>query len=129
MADVTVRASLIVKKNSLDYSSRPTSFTASLTGELGPTPGAFLAVTGGTNADLSELTTGGYVLIRNLEATGGNFVTWGEFSGAVFHLIGELGPGEFSVFKFSRTFVSGSGELRFVADTASVNVSVEAFEK
>ena len=129
MADVTIRASLTIKKNSLDYSSKPTSFTADLTGELGPTPGAFSAATGGTNADLSQLTTGGYVLIRNLEASGGNFVTWGEFSSATFHEVGELGPGEFSVFKFSRTFVSGSGELRFVADTASVNVSVEAFEK
>lgn len=129
MADVTVRASLVIKKNSLDYSSKPTSFTADLTGEFGPTPGAFSAATTGTSADLSELTTAGHVLIRNLEASGGNFVTWGTFPGAAFSELGELGPGEFSVFKFSRTFVSGGGVLRFEADTAAVNVSVEAFEK
>lgn len=129
MADVTVRASLIVKKNSIDFSSRPTSFTATLTNELGPTPGAFSTATGGTSTDLSELTIGGYVLIRNLEAVGGDFVTWGTFPSSVFSEVGELGPGETAIFKFSRTFISGGGVLRFVADTAAVNVSVEAFEK
>lgn len=129
MSDVSIRAGLIFTKGTFRFSTQPTSFTDSVTTAFGPTPGAITATTAGVNVDLSALTTPGYVRLSSQEPTGGNFVSWGLFVAAAFEELGELGPGEFAVFKFTRTFLASGNDLRFVADTASVPVLIEAFEK
>lgn len=141
--EATIRCGLTIRKMSgsltlLDY-SKSTNFQATVTGTKGPTPGAFTVSVTGTDVDLSELTTPGFVTIKNLDAT--NFVTYGirDPDSGNFFPLGELLPGEAYVLRLSRYLFqefylppTGTGTanntLRFVADTSSVVVSVEAFE-
>lgn len=129
MADIRITASYVVTKDTIQSSSKPTSFTDDLTVGFGPAPGSFTATTGGVNVDLSAFTAPGYVRLVSQEPVGGNFVTWGLFVSAAFEELGEIRPGKFAIFEFSRTFLASGNDLRFVADTASVPVSVEAFER
>lgn len=146
-SEATVRVSLTIIKTSaegsiplLDYSSRPAAFNVDVTGTKGPTPGAFSVDTLGVDCDLSELTTPGLCRIMNQDET--NYVEFGIFDPQtnVFYPLGEVGPGESYVLKLSRNILeeySGTGTgttgptntLRFKANTAEVNVLVEAFEK
>lgn len=138
MADeATVRGSLNIKTTNLEFRSYPTAFNVDVSGEIGPTPGAFSASTDGTNVDLSELTTPGLCVIRNLDAT--NYVEVGIWDGLEFYPIIEVGPGEHYVLKLSRnignSYGTGTGTLgadtsmRIKADTAACVVVVEAFER
>lgn len=124
----------------LDYQSRPTNFRADVSGARGPTPGLVLATTGGTNVDLSLLGTPGLAFFWNLDST--NYVTYGRWdeTNSVFYPFGELLPNEGVVLRLSRdieTEYAGTGTveggdtttLRFKANTASVYVRVEVFEK
>jgi len=144
--EITVRSSLHIRKETssgevqLEYLPKPTTFTDDLTGVKGPTPGAFDASILGTDVDLTELTTPGYCRIRNLDDT--NFVTVGIWDpeGSTFHPFLELGPMKHVDLQLSRyiqeeygtgtgTTGAGTNRLRVKADTATCNVSVEAFEK
>lgn len=141
--EATIRSSLQIFKGTdpiqLQYLSRPDSFTATVTGAKGPVPGAIQATIAGVDVDFSELTQPGLCRIVNLDAT--NFVTWGIWDPEIakFFPLGEILPGEFYVIRLSRLLSAelgtGAGttgpntnKLRLKADTASVNVSVEAFE-
>lgn len=140
MADeAQVRSSLQIKKGAIDYSSKPTVFNADVTGTDGPTPGAITATVEGTDVDLSQLTTPALCRIQNLDAT--NFVTVGVWDpeNNTFFPVDEILAGETYVRRLSRDlqeeFQTGTGtigadtnRLRIKADTASVNVLVEAFE-
>jgi hypothetical protein len=110
----------------LVYSSQPTSFLADQTTRKGPTPGAVTIPTtaGGTAINLSALTTPGICRVMNLDAT--NFVTLGTYVGGTFNPFMELLPGETYVLRMSRTIGS---TLRALADTASVVLLVECFDK
>lgn len=147
MADeATIRSSLQIRKDDgaglvqLDYRSQPTAFQADVTGVLGPTPGAFVATTAGTDVDLTELTTPGLCRISNLDAT--NYVTVGIWDpeGNTFYPADEVLPGESYVKRLARDieeeYGTGAGttgantnRLRIKANTAACNVLVEAFEK
>lgn len=142
--EAQVRGSLQILKKSgaitlIDYSSKPTVFKATVTGTKGPAPGAFTVTVLGTDVDFSELTTPGLCVFKNLDPT--NFVTYGIWDpeNSKFFPLGELLPGEVYVLRLSRDlqeeFQTGTGttgadtnRLRFKADTASLDVSVEAFE-
>jgi hypothetical protein len=144
--EVTVRASLQIKKalttaNDLDYQSKPTTFKANMTGRKGPVPGAFTAeYPGGTDVDLSELTTPGWCWIQNLDTT--NFVTVGIYDpeSSKFYPMVEIHAGEFCPpFRVSRDigweYGTGTGtggpetnKLRVRPDTADCNVRVDTFE-
>lgn len=137
--EATIRVSLTIKKGRLSYQSNPTAFTATLSGTKGPTPGAIEVSVYGTEITFSELTQIGYCVMQNLDED--NFVQWGlwEPATAVFYPVGELGPGELCLFKFSRYFKqeytnTGTGttapENSFMlkADTANCNCVVTAFE-
>lgn len=140
MADEAVlRTSLAIRKGNVDYSSKPAGFSADVTGEKGPTPGAVAVTTYGTDISLSQLTTPGFVRLMNLDAT--NYVEYGIYytAGNKFLPLGEIGPGESYVLKFSRNLFedyagTGTGTsadvntFRIKANTASCNVLVEAFE-
>jgi hypothetical protein len=137
--EATVQSSMRIAKGEIDYSSRPTSFQADVSGAKGPVPGAFSAAITGTNLDLSQLTTPALCRIQNLDST--NFVEFGAYDPDTekFYPIGELLPGESYVLRISRNlgweYGTGTGTtgaennvIRFKADTAAVNVLVEAFE-
>ena len=135
--EATVRGSLQISTTNLKYRSYPTSFQADVSGEVGPTPGAFSASTDGTDVDLTELTTPGLAIIKNLDAT--NYVEVGIWDGLEFYPLIEIGPGEQYPVKLSRnignSYGTGTGTLgadtsmRIKADTAACVVVVEAFER
>jgi hypothetical protein len=144
-SEAQLRVSLRIYKKSgnvvvLSYQNQGTAFNPDVTGSLGPTPGAFVAGTLGTDVDLSQLSTPGLAWIRNLDPT--NYVTIGIYDPEAdkFLPLGELLPGEGYVLRLSREFgvdfspATGTGtsaatnRLRVRADTAPCNVLVEAFE-
>ena len=142
--EARVQSSLTIRKTSgtvtqLDYRSAPTTFTVDVTGTKGPVPGAISATVAGTDVDFGELTQPTLCVLHNQDAT--NFVEYGIWDpeGSTFYPLGELGPGESYVLKLSRNiqeqYQTGTGttgddtnRLRFKADTAACNISVEAFE-
>ena len=137
--EAQIRSSLSIVSDNLTYRSQPTAYNADVAGSKGPVPGAIAVSTVGTDVDFSELTTPALCKIQNLDDT--NFVEYGIWDpeGSTFYPLGELLPGEFSVLRLSRNlqqeFGTGTGttgadtnRLRFRADTATLQVSVEAFE-
>lgn len=131
--EATIHTSLQISNSTsgFKYRSYPTGYNDDVTGSKGPTPGAIACSTGGTDVDLSELTTPGWCRIENLDPT--NYITVGIWDGLTFHEFGEVGPNEFWVIKLSRlvgdAVGTDYGNLRIKADTATCNVLVEAFEK
>ena len=134
--EVTYRGSLSIRKLSgaitqMDYRSNPTTFLADLTGLKGPTLGCIAVATGGTDVDLSELTTPGFCFLYNQDDE--NYVEYGIWDGSTFWPLGELGPGEHNVLKLSRNLDLGVGtaygSLRLKANTAACNVVVDVFER
>lgn len=143
MSDVTFRGSLDVRKGNFRYRHPKSSFQASMTGSLGPTPGALLISTLGTDISLLEIGTPGFVVVDNYDDT--NFFTLGLWdpTTSLYYPFMEVGPGEFYPFKFSRQLLDelgtgglGTGTtgapnqvLRAYADTADVNGFIGVFEK
>lgn len=141
--EATVRSMLQIKKTSgsitqIEYTSSPSTFQADVTGTKGPSPGAVTVTTSGTNIDLTELTTPGLCRISNQDAT--NYVEVGvkDASTSVFYPLMELLPGESYVIRLSRNvgeeYYSTTGtdtgnSIHCKANTASVVVLIEAFEK
>jgi hypothetical protein len=126
----------------INYRSYDTQFAADVNGALGPTPGAFIVSVYGTDVDLTELVQPGLCRVSNQDAT--NYVEYGIYDPELdkFHPLGEILPGEFFILRLSRnlgweyagtgtgtgTTGAKTGTLRFIADTDSVVVLVEAFE-
>lgn len=141
--EAAVQAGLQILKGTnpvqVSYQSRPGAFVADVAGAKGPVPGAFTATLAGTDVDFSELTQPGLALFKNLDPT--NFVTWGVWDPdtSKFYPVADILPGEFYPIRLSRLLSgelgTGAGTtgpntntLRFKADTAPLDVSVEAFE-
>lgn len=142
--EATLRVSLTIRKDNLNYQSNPTGFSATVTGTKGPTPGYVLISTLGTDIDLSKLTQPGLCWMQNLSLV--NAVEYGIWDPEIakFYPLGELLPGECFPLRLSRNLAKefGSGgtttgtgvtgpttnRLRFRAMAASVPVRVEAFE-
>jgi hypothetical protein len=143
--EFNVRAGISVRGGNVDYQSRPGAFSDDLVAAkaFGPVPGAFVASTAGTDADLSQIGTPGWVELKNLEPDGGNDVQWGVRRPAsnLFLPVGILEPGQSAVFKLSPSFgmeylpSTGTGtsaevdKLHFKATGGAVNVFVGAFER
>lgn len=138
--EITVNISLQVKSGNLNYRSQPTVFRADMDGVKGPTPGSITVPVTGVSVSFSELTTPGFCRLQNLDET--NYVEYGilDTLGSVFYPLGELLPGEIAIIRLSRNLgesypTTGTGtsasvnQLHFKANTDSVNVNVEAFEK
>ena len=143
MADeADVRISVNIEGDNLKYRSHPTGFRADVTGRKGPTPGAVAVTLLGVNIDLSQLTTPGLCVIKNLAADDTtDYVTVGIYdtSAGRYYPVVELLPGEMYAYRLSRNLgheisgtasgtVSGS-RLQLRSHVGTVNVSVEAFEK
>lgn len=130
----------------MDYLARPNSFTATVSGTLGPTPGAIVVSGSGTDVVLSQLTTPGLCRMMNMDST--NYVSVGVYepNTGIYYPFMELLPGESYVFRLSRFYPeeqTGTGTLsgatnatlRLKAHAASgvttpvsCTVLVEAFE-
>jgi hypothetical protein len=116
------------------------TFRFDVTGQNGPSPGAVTATTAGTDVDLSQLTTFGKCVIKNLDPV--NYVEVGIWDPETlkFYPFAELAPGEPLLVTLSRNFGveyedTGTGtspatnRLRIKANTASCNVQVLAYER
>lgn len=139
MADeARVQFSLTIRTGNLSETIQE-SFTFDVAGVNGPYPGSVIATVDGTEVDLSGLTTPGACVIKNLDET--NFVEVGIWEPATSKLYPflEIGPGESTVFKFSRNILeeyegTGTGtsaptnQVRIKANTASCKVQVKAYE-
>jgi hypothetical protein len=86
----------------LNYRSYPTAFIADVALAIGPTPGALLVSTVGTDVSFAQLTTPGLCKLTNQDAT--NFVEYGIHDPVTnkFYFLGELLPGEFYILRLSR---------------------------
>jgi len=138
--EATVRVSLQIRKDPIDYQGRPTVFTADVTGIKGPCPGAFTATVAGVSVDLSELTTPGLCRIMNLDDT--DFVTFGIYDPetTIFYPLFEVLAGETYVLRLSRDLAeewaaTGTGTggpetntFHVRSNAGDCNVLVEAFE-
>jgi hypothetical protein len=135
--EATISCQLTIQKGHLQYTSLPASYTETVNGTKGPTPGAITASIEGTFIDLSQLTRPGLCVFINLDTT--NFVTLGVYDGGNFFPVIELRPGKPQRVRLSRyvnqEFVgTGTGtntdvnRLMLLADTADCVVRVDGFE-
>lgn len=122
------------------HQTQPSAFVTDMDGIKGPCPGSLTIPTGGKIVSLEELDTPGWCRLWNTDAS--NYVEWGVYDVTLdrFDPVGEIGPGEGALFKFSRNFREGfsstgtgttsEGARQFFmkANTADVVVKVEAFE-
>lgn len=138
----------IVKDNVRLFQNALNAFTADMNGKFGPTPGAVVATTSGTDVDLSFLTVPGWAFITNIdpiEADGGNPVDIGIWDPDTdkFYPFARLKPQQafpmplspFLSMEFGEGSSTGTGTtgasvntLRVRGLRRSVNVVIEAFE-
>lgn len=121
--EAAITSNLFILKGNLSYQSLPLNFRGNVSGTKGPVPGAMAISTSGTSISFAELTTAGYCAVTNLSST--NYVEYGAWTGTTFYPIGEILPGESYTIRLSRNVGT---TLRFRANTAPVNVKIEAFE-
>lgn len=134
-----VSSSLQIISGNLNYRSNPTSFSPTVTGANGPTPGAVTIPLTGSDIVLSQLVAmGGLCRLMNLDKT--NYVTVGirDTVANKFYPLMELLPGETYVMRLSRkipmteagtgTFSGASEALHAKANVASAILLVEAFD-
>jgi len=139
--EISIRSSLQIRKDNLEYQSKPTAFNATMVADAAaPTPGRITVPIEGVDVDLTALTTPGIARLMNLDST--NYITYGIYDpdGDTFYPLGELLPGESYVLRMSRNlqeeYGTGTGttgadtnRLRLKADTASCEALVEIFER
>lgn len=100
--EIQVRSSLQIRNGNLKYQSQPTAFNATMTGVKGPTPGAILISSGGTQISLAQLATlGGMCRVMNLDGTRTIEVGIYVVSLSRFIPFMSLLPGETYVFRMS----------------------------
>lgn len=145
MATATARAGISVVKGTdgsgVNYRTPKPSFSFSISGSNGPTPGSILIATSGTDISFAQLSEyGGYCEITHLGNDETNFVTYGIFDGSRFYPFGEIKAGQTSTFFLSRFFpgefgTTGTGTLNTDANTlrmyawsAPVRVFIGAFD-
>lgn len=137
--EATIQTSLQIVKGSKQYRSIPSSFRADVSGSGGPTPGAILVSTAGTDVDLTQLTSPGLCRIQNTDA--GNYVEVGVWNPdqSEFYPLMRILPGESYVLRLSPQInkeYSGVGTgttaehntLRIKAANQPCVVIVEAFD-
>lgn len=127
--EMTITAGISQSNGNARYANK-VSYQATQTTNNGPSPGSVTATTGGTTVSLAQLTTPGKVLFRNLDST--NYVRIGLYISSTFYPFMELLSGEAAVLTLSRDILTANTSaavLRIVANTASVVVQVDCFDK
>lgn len=138
-SEATIRSSLQIKADNIQYFSRPTAFKADVAGRAGPTPGLVVATVAGTDVSFALLTNKGLCRIQNLDLNNSVRVGVWEPDTNKFYPFMRLLPGESYVFRLAPDFgaeYSGTGSavadsnntLRVKASNAACDVLVEAFE-
>ena len=145
--EASVRTNLSIRKTNsdgsivlIDYTSRPSGFNADVTGTKGPCVGAIAVTTSGTDVDLSQLTTPGFMRITNEDATNYFEVGIRDPATRVFYPMLEVLPGESYVMRLSRNVgeedypSTGTGttasiaKLHLKSHAAATIALVEVFE-
>jgi len=137
--EATVNASLSIESTELKHRGYPQQFRATVTGRLGPGPGAIIVTPSGVDVDLSEFTNPSLYEVRNLDLT--NLITIGIWDGTEFYPLNEVLAGEHYVGRLSRylgtsiesgsgtgTYDTGTYTLRLKSDYTNVNAYFGAFE-
>ena len=125
-----ITTAIQLRNGKISVNTLPVSYNANQTTANGPTPGMVTATTGGVTVSLAQLTTPGFLMIQNTDAT--NYVQYGLLISATFYPLGELLPGEVNVLRLARNILTDNGSaavLRLEANTASCLVLVQAFDK
>ena len=114
-------------------------FRFDVAGQKGPAVGSITVAVAGTDVSFTQLTNlGGVCWFKNQDDV--NFVSWGMWDGVEFLPLGEILAGEMYPIRLSRnlgqeygvgTGTTGAGDktLRFKADTAPVDVLIQAFDQ
>ena len=138
--EISVNSSLVIRKGSLLYQSRP-NFTTNLFGLRGPTPGAQHVTVKGIDVSFSELLyPGGICCILNVDPN--NYVNYGvrDTTSNRYWPLGELLPGEGYIMRLSRVlgqdFGTGTGStasgqtcvFHMKAPNGAADVIVEGFD-
>lgn len=102
--EIQLRLSMGVRRNNLLTAPHTFNFSADMAGQAGPTPGLVVLAPGGTEVDLSLLTTPGWTAFANLEPDGGSRIEFGVWDPETskFYPVTELEPGEGEVISLSR---------------------------
>jgi hypothetical protein len=147
--EITVRASLQIRKGGQTYQSQPTAYTADLEGAgYGPTPGLILAALAGSQVDFSQLTSFGHCFLRNMEDPTVldptvYWVDYGIYDQTLgkFYPLGRVRPGRITVLELSpylqEQMGTGTGSaagpdstrLMLKAHGIAQSMSVEAFDE
>jgi hypothetical protein len=138
--EARVTCSIAIRKDGMDFKESAT-YLSDISVARGPSPGYLTATVGGTDIDVSKLTQPSLCWIRNLEAAGGNYVTFGIYDPSItrFHPLIEVRASEAVAFRLSRAlleeyFGTGTGTtspentFRVKANGASCRVFVGAFD-
>lgn len=138
---------MTVRGNNLaeTYSERYLDSCDDVTTLKGPTPDYKTVSELGTEVDLSQLTTPGNCLIKNIEPVGSTlYFHWGVWDPETnkYYPVGELAAGQSAKFKFSRLFgnefntgtgtAAGTGAtntLKLYAVGGSCRATVKVFER
>lgn len=125
-----ITAAVQLRNGNISVNTLPVSYNANQTTANGPTPGMVTATTSGVTVSLAQLTTPGFLMIQNTDAT--NYVQYGLYISSTFYPLGELLPGEVNVLRLARDILTantGAAVLRLKSNTASCLVLVQAFDK
>jgi hypothetical protein len=111
--EIRVQGSLQVNNGSLQYQSRPSSYSADMANEKGAAPGRVLATPAGVSVVFpSGVGPGGVAFVQNLGTSPVEYGLWDAALGRFLPLL-EMLPGEFHVVRLSRElgreFGTGTG--------------------
>jgi hypothetical protein len=139
MADeASIRSGLSINKGNVKYRSYPDAFTADVSGEKGPSPGALAVTQNGVDVDLSEITSPGFCRVSN---QGSVTLMLGVWDGSALHPLKDILSGEHYVFRLSQflgdqfgtatsTATTGDGDtLRLKSIGGAGTALVEVFER
>ena len=116
--EITVNIGIAVRKDNLVFPDNSVTRQYDMSGLGGPTPGFVTIGTVEESTTFPELTTLGWLEMKNLDPT--NFVEWGFSTGA---LGGRMEPGEPASFR-----LKPGATLFLKADTAACKCQINAFE-
>lgn len=119
MADeITITSTLTLRNGSNVFSWTPGAIQVDQTASGGPTPGYVTIGTSEESIAFGELSTQGYLIIHNLDAT--NYVRWG-FATGVYG--GRLNAGEYAILR-----LNPGSTLYLIANTAACKCHVYGLE-
>jgi hypothetical protein len=116
--EITIGLTFDVRKDNLQFTYAPGTFSLTMTGTGGPTPGYVTIGTTEEQVQFTELGTEGWLVLQNLDAT--NYVRWG-FATGVYG--GRVEAGEVALFR-----LNPAASIFMIADTAAVKMLVLGFE-